>query len=88
MSFVLTDLDGNELRVSTNSIFNSVTVGQYSLKLEQLLLIAKYVLTNTDLVGDKDPRLEFVRAVRSMKKAKGYKKGAKRLDFVRPEDVV
>jgi len=88
MSFVLTDSEGNELRVSTSSLPSSVTVGEYSLKLEQFLLIAKYVLINTDLVGDKDPRLEFVRATRSMKKTKGYKEGVKRLDFTRPGDVV
>lgn len=44
---------------------NVVHLGQYEITLDDFLATAFYVLTNTDLVGDSDPRLEFVATVQT-----------------------
>jgi len=48
-----------------------VFLGDYEISMEDFLVAAYYVLTNTNL-KDKDPRLQFVECVRSMRETKGY----------------
>lgn len=42
--------------------------------------MAHYVLTNVNLNGDKDPRLDFVKCVKNMKISPGWNGEGKRLD--------
>ncbi len=55
-----------------------VYIGDYKISMKDFLCAAEYVLTNTDLEPD-DPRLQFLKCVRSMKIVKGYNSGGKRL---------
>lgn len=48
-----------------------VYLGDYEISLIDFLVMATYVLTNTDLRPD-DPRLQFVKCVKSMKEVDGY----------------
>ena len=66
------------LRV-TAQLTNVVSIGNYEISLDDFLIVAEYVLTNTDLVPN-DHRLQFVKCVKSMKEVKGYNKGRKRLE--------
>lgn len=56
-----------------------VHLGEYEISMKDFLCAADYVLTNTDLEVD-DPRLQFVRCVKSMKIVEGYNPGRKRLE--------
>ncbi len=59
---------------------NKVFLGDYEIALLDFLAIVHYVLTNTDLNGDKDPRLGFVECVKNMKISPGWGGEGKRLD--------
>ena len=61
----------------------TVYLGDYEISMKDFLSAAEYVLTNTDL-EPKDPRLQFVKCVKSIKKVKGYKLGQKRLEASEP----
>ena len=50
----------------------AVLLGGYRISMEDFLIAAHYVLTNTNLTGDDDHRLQFVECVRSMNVVKGY----------------
>lgn len=56
----------------------TVHLGDYEISIEDFLIAAKYVLTNTDLEPD-DPRLQFVKCVQSMRETDGYNPSGKRL---------
>ncbi|MEK7664306.1 MAG: hypothetical protein AAB340_02645 [Patescibacteria group bacterium] len=74
------------LKVQTfefGSMGNTVHLGDYEISIEDFLVVAKYVLTNTDLDSN-DPRLQFVKCVQSMKEVKGYNSGQKRLAASEP----
>lgn len=58
---------------------NTVYLGDYEVSLEDFLVAAKYVLTNTDLEPN-DPRLQFVRCVQSMKEVEGYNPNREHLE--------
>ena len=58
---------------------NTVHLGEYEISLEDFLLMTKYVLTNTDLEPN-DPRLQFVKCIRSMKEVNGYTPNRKHLE--------
>jgi hypothetical protein len=58
---------------------NTVFLGDYEISLEDFLAAAEYVLTNTDLEPS-DPRILFVKYVRSMKEVDGYNLDRKRLE--------
>jgi len=45
---------------------NIVQIGEYELSIEDFLLAAFYVLTNTNLTHD-DQRLEFVKSIHAMR---------------------
>ena len=60
-----------------------VWIGEYQISLKDFLLMAEYVLTNTDLEAD-DLRLPFVECVKSMHVVQGYNKGGQRLASQRP----
>jgi hypothetical protein len=62
---------------------NTVFLGDYEISLEDFLLTAKYVLTNTNLEPN-DQRLQFVKCVQSMKQVEGYSPGRKRLQASEP----
>lgn len=74
------------LRVKTfgfGSRLNTVYLGDYEISLEDFLVAAEYVLTNTDLEPN-DPRLQFVERVKSMEEVDGYNPGRKRLEVQEP----
>ena len=65
------------------SMGNTVHLGDYEISLEDFLVAAEYVLTNTDLEPN-DPRLQFVKCVQSIKQTDGYSPGRKRLESSEP----
>lgn len=58
---------------------NTVFLGDYEISIEDFLIAANYVLTNTDLEPN-DPRLQFVKCVRLMKKVDSHNSDRKRLE--------
>ena len=58
-----------------------VFLGDYQISMEDFLILAHYVLTNSNLTKD-DPRLQFVESVRNMEVVEGYTTivGGKELD--------
>ena len=57
----------------------TVFLGDYEISLSDFMHAAMYVLTNTDLVGDSDPRLRFVNEVKVMEITEGYDPARSRL---------
>ena len=56
-----------------NAIKNDVVyIGDYEIPEEDFFVLAHYVLTNTNLRGDDDPRLQFVESVRAMAVIDGF----------------
>jgi len=55
-----------------------VYLGGYEIAIEDFLTAVEYVLTNTDLYP-KDPRLQFLKKIQSMKETEGYNPKNKRL---------
>lgn len=77
------------LRVKTfgfGSMANTVHLGDYEISIEDFLVAANYVLINTDLEPN-DPRLQFVKCVKSMKEVDGYNPNRKRLESSAPAVV-
>lgn len=58
---------------------NKVHLGQYEITLEDFLVAALYVLTNTELIGPEDPRMKFMDLVRSIQQVPGFEAGTSRL---------
>lgn len=58
---------------------DTVFLGDYEISLPDFLVIAEYVLTNTDLKPN-DLRLQFVRCIQSMREVDGYNPNQKRLE--------
>lgn len=87
MSLMLgTETKPSGLEVKTygfGSMGNTVYLGDYEISLEDFLVTARYVLTNTDLEPN-DPRLQFLKCVRSMKEVSGYNPKEKRLSTSEP----
>lgn len=52
-------------------IFNQDKNIDIEIPMDEFLIAAHYVLTNTNL-GKKDPRIEFVKIVKKLKIGKGY----------------
>lgn len=86
MSLVLdrgTKPDG--LQAKTFGVDDEVVfLGDYKITMEDFLVLAHYVLTNSNLTED-DPRLQFVESVRGMAVVKDYPVtiGGKELDTKR-----
>ena len=79
-----------DLKVKTfgfGSMGNTVNLGDYEISLEDFLIAAEYVLTNTDLEPN-DPRLQFVKCVQSMKEVDGYNPSKKHLESSVPAVVL
>jgi len=74
------------LHVKTWGAGNTVFLGNYEISLVDFLFAAEYVLTNTDLEQN-DPRLQFVKCIKAMKKTNGYSVGGKRLESSLPPVV-
>jgi hypothetical protein len=53
--------------------------GSHDVGLEDFLFAAHYVLTNTDITGHDDPRLQFLRCMKEMELTPGYNSGGERL---------
>jgi len=85
MSLILTmGSKPNRLVVKTRSGSDStVHLGKYQISLVDFLVMAEYVLTNTEL-NLNDPRIQFLKIVRSMKQTDGYMPGRKRLEASKP----
>jgi hypothetical protein len=72
MSLVLSDSKPKGLEVKTHGFpmeargKEVVRLGDYEIGLVDFLCAAWYVLSNTDLNGVTDPRIEFVQAVKKM----------------------
>ena len=63
----------NGLPVKTFGIGKDVVFfGDYEVSIEDFLIAAHYVLTNSNLTGEDDPRLQFIECVRSMKVVDGW----------------
>ena len=72
MSMVLDETKPKGLEIKTHGIGEDVVfLGDYEIAMEDFLIAAHYVLTNTNLRNN-DSRLQFVKCVRSMKVTKGY----------------
>ena len=57
-----------------------VLIGKQIISLGDFLDLTEYVLTNTDLIDQKDPRLQFIKCVKAMHRIEGYNgPGTKRL---------
>jgi len=63
---------------------NEVELGKYVISMNDFMALACYVMTNSDLSGKNDPRLKFIKTVKSMKSVKGFTKGLKRLEIGLP----
>ena len=61
-----------------------VHLGRYDISLEDFLIAANYVLTNTDLIGENDPRLAFIERVKGMRIVDGFNEGGRRLESNNP----
>ena len=79
-----TQPDGLEVKTFGFGLMrNTVRLGDYEISLEDFLVAAEYVLTNTDLEPN-DPRLQFVKCVQSTQETDGYNPGRKRLAASEP----
>ncbi len=70
MSLTLSNSKPDDLEVKTHSSIldprGTVMLGDYEISFTDFLAMAWYVLTNTDLHGLMDPRIQFVQAVKKM----------------------
>lgn len=57
-----------------------IAIGDEVVGLRDFLMLAHYVLTNTDLEGDDDPRFQFLECIRAMHKVEGWNPEGKRLE--------
>jgi hypothetical protein len=78
-----TQPEGLGVKTLGGPLGNIVFLGNYQISLEDFLFAAEYVLTNTNLKSN-DPRLQFVKCVKSMKKVEGFGSGGKRLEVREP----
>jgi hypothetical protein len=68
------------LEVKTYGIGNleAVYLGDYEISMEDFLIMAEYVLTNSDLKPN-DQRLQFIKCIKSMQEVEGWNENGKRL---------
>jgi len=71
------------LSIKTHPFSDTVYLGDYEISMEDFLISAHYVLTNTDIKPD-DPRLQFVKCVQSMREVSGFNSSQKRLAASEP----
>ena len=69
---------GLEVRSTGIEPYQRVFVGDYEISMADILVVAHYALTNTDLKPH-DLRLQFVKCVQAMKVIDGYNPGNQRL---------
>ena len=53
------------LEAKTAFTGSDIFLGDYQISMEDFLALTEYVLTNTDLAGDKDPRWRFITRIRA-----------------------
>lgn len=53
----------------------------YEIDLKDFLILAQYVITNTDLLKPDDPRMTFIRWAKKVTCVPGYNDGNLRLEF-------
>lgn len=59
-------------------------LGAYEIGLQDFLVLAAYVITNTNLAGETDPRLAFLKACEHARIEKGFGGGDKRIELDYP----
>lgn len=50
----------------------TVRIGQYLLSMRDFIEVARYALTNSNLEGESDPRVAFVKQLAKMKLGEGF----------------
>jgi len=75
------------LRVPFKNGDGSCANAYLEISLIDFLVIAEYVLTNTDLRKD-DPRLLFIKTIKGAKIAKGFNRGKKRITLGRRKPYI
>lgn len=81
MSLILnqgTKPEGLEIKTWGMEGFPDVQLGEYEISMADFMEAALYVLTNTDL-EDTDPRMDFLRRIKSIETGPGYMSGRRRL---------
>lgn len=56
-----------------------VYIGEYEISIWDFCSMVEYVLENTDLMGDADPRLKLIEEIKKSKTVKGFNEGRKRI---------
>ena len=77
MSLTL-DCGTNPPGLRTKTFNDFVQIGEYNLSLHDFLILAEYVLTNTDL-AENDPRLPFIAKVSEFSIVKGWSNGHQKI---------
>lgn len=77
----------NGLNVKTYDLVGRrvVYLGDYEIAMKDFCAMVRYVLTNTDLVGNNDPRLGLVNWVRELTKLPSW--ADMRFDFANPSGI-
>jgi hypothetical protein len=73
-----TDPKGVEIKTwgRLGGMADIVHLGKYEICIEDFLIAAHYVLTNTDIYPG-DPRRQFVECIKTMELTEGYNKGGR-----------
>jgi hypothetical protein len=50
----------------------TLILGEYEISMFDFLCLAHYVITNTNLEGESDPRLQFIESMKAMEAVDGY----------------
>jgi len=58
----------------------TVRIGEYHMSLSDFLVMAEYVLTNTDIVPN-DPRVKFLERIKRAEPIPGWNPGNQRIGF-------
>lgn len=74
--------DEIEVKTYPSSIDTDVRIGEYEISIEDFCALVWYVLTNTDLHGTNDPRIQLVEAIKKAERTPGHDNSAER--FVLP----
>jgi hypothetical protein len=71
---------GLRVKAHGREINYEVWIGDYEISLEDFLAAAAYVLVNTDLQSENDPRLKFIDDVAALQQKPGFNAGQTRLE--------
>ena len=78
------------LEVKTNAldpiIYLRTQLDKAEMSMHDFVHFVRYVMTNTDLEGEKDPRLKLIEAFLGYRIVEGYSPDAKRIEmFIQPD---